>query len=1017
MADGFGSLITDMSPDEQAMSPETYRSPLGKVAVGLPAIMAKNLLWDLPKQLIGAAQDNPLPGLRREDYTDIPGTSQPVDPLVEASTQTAMNALGTAAPFAKPGTIGVFGGKSAKTADLNALAEAQKMHAAGHDKVSIWDQTGWFQGPDQKWRFEIPDNRSVMPTAAQDAFSGGGARAEGPASSVLSHPDLYAAYPDLANIPTVAKRKGMGAPRSGSIARDLGDMRVDVPTVSDARDVMLHELQHAVQGEEGFTAGGSPSMFKPQEGIEASDALAWRRELEAQPAHLSILERNQAAEKAYRDAGMADQIPGQRVRQLASDPESNPTAELSRIVELYGLDKRTKPTSADKLYRQIPGEIEARNVQRRKDMSPEERRKMPPWVTEDRETSPGLAKMMLPASRQEMLDAPYSDWHSAMEGPTSGQKSVSEGQPAAAPAGQMVPGGGGPLGAGSLPEAQAKAARWSGDRAPLEGIPGPLKIGDEHFVPGPIGKVHDVADAYMREHFPERPYKPPTKYHQIDPEHSQAIARAYEDMKHTPDDPATKASYDALIDETAKQYEAIKKTGLKIEPIRADMEDPYAANPRLAAHDVAENNHLWFFPTEQGFGTVNKISDNPMLRNTGEKIGQHDLLANDMFRIVHDYFGHLKEGHGFRAAGEDNAWRTHSAMYSDLARPAMTTETRGQNSWVNYGPHGEKNRKASAADTVYADQKVGLMPEWTMRDRGSPEPTIAYHGTPYAFTHFNPARIGAGEGNQAYGHGLYFAEHSPVSEWYRHQLASRRDPLLEKYGLSSEDGARIGIDLASTKGDTAPVIKGLKAYIKENQKRQADGDTSKATANIIDTSQKMIAYMQDPGRHKGHMYQVAIDHPPEHFLDWDAALKDQHPTIQQAVRPVLEEQRAAHAIKRKELLARGTDAFGKPFKPARLKQLTDEPRPLDELKGEDVYQMMGLPARDQSEAFVTAAQRLKEKGVPGIRYLDQASRLAGGGTKATRNFVTFDAPRILKRYAIPGAIGGAGFGSLAQRDQ
>jgi hypothetical protein len=49
-------------------------------------------------------------------------------------------------------------------------------------------------------------------------------------------------------------------------------------------------------------------------------------------------------------------------------------------------------------------------------------------------------------------------------------------------------------------------------------------------------------------------------------------------------------------------------------------------------------------------------------------------------------------------------------MYSDEARPAMTTETRGQNSWVNFGPHGEANRKASAADTIYADQKVGLLP-------------------------------------------------------------------------------------------------------------------------------------------------------------------------------------------------------------------------------------------------------------------------------------------------------------------
>jgi hypothetical protein len=166
------------------------------------------------------------------------------------------------------------------------------------------------------------------------------------------------------------------------------------------------------------------------------------------------------------------------------------------------------------------------------------------------------------------------------------------------------------------------------------------------------------------------------------------------------------------------------------------------------------------------------MSKHPMMQPTGIKLGDRELLANDLFRIVHDYFGHLKEGYGFRAAGEDNAWRSHASMYSDLARPAMTTETRGQNSWVNYGPHGEKNRTASAADTTYADQKVGLLPEWTMRDRGSAEPTIAYHGGPHSFDKFDMSKIGTGEGAQAYGHGLYFAESEPVARSWRSACCS-----------------------------------------------------------------------------------------------------------------------------------------------------------------------------------------------------------------------------------------------------
>ena len=73
----------------------------------------------------------------------------------------------------------------------------------------------------------------------------------------------------------------------------------------------------------------------------------------------------------------------------------------------------------------------------------------------------------------------------------------------------------------------------------------------------------------------------------------------------------------------------------------------------------------------------------------------------------------IRTGNGFRAEGEENAWRSHAAMYSPLARGAMTSETRGQNSWVNFGPYAAANKHASAADTHYADQKIGLMPKWT----------------------------------------------------------------------------------------------------------------------------------------------------------------------------------------------------------------------------------------------------------------------------------------------------------------
>ena len=55
-------------------------------------------------------------------------------------------------------------------------------------------------------------------------------------------------------------------------------------------------------------------------------------------------------------------------------------------------------------------------------------------------------------------------------------------------------------------------------------------------------------------------------------------------------------------------------------------------------------------------------------------------------------------------------------MFSNEAIPALTSETRGQNSWLNYGPHGERNRTALGKDTIFADQKTGLLPSWAWED-------------------------------------------------------------------------------------------------------------------------------------------------------------------------------------------------------------------------------------------------------------------------------------------------------------
>ena len=207
------------------------------------------------------------------------------------------------------------------------------------------------------------------------------------------------------------------------------------------------------------------------------------------------------------------------------------------------------------------------------------------------------------------------------------------------------------------------------------------------------------------------------EYVQVDVERAERLAAAYEDMPHEPDAPLVKEAYRQLIEQTLEQYQVLKAQGWTFRRITDDTGNPYEeTGPSGLFADLRDNRTLWFYPSEDGFGPDGTVSsDNPLMELTDEYLDGERLVANDVFRIVHDMFGHGLEGAQFRARGEENAWQAHSRLFHGLALGAVTTETRGQNSWVNYGPHGESNKTATA-DTIFADQKTGLMPEWTWHE-------------------------------------------------------------------------------------------------------------------------------------------------------------------------------------------------------------------------------------------------------------------------------------------------------------
>lgn len=260
----------------------------------------------------------------------------------------------------------------------------------------------------------------------------------------------------------------------------------------------------------------------------------------------------------------------------------------------------------------------------------------------------------------------------------------------------------------------------------------------------------------------------------------------------------------------------------------------------------------------------------------------------------------------------------------------------------------------------------------------------AYHGSPHSFDKFSLDKIGTGEGAQAYGHGLYFADSEGVAKSYRDKLAMGEAkiggrPVSElasesyslPYGQQPTVEHRIA-DIISSYGDNArPVMEArypelLSAY-----------NDLKASGKIAEP---------------GSMYQVRINADPEHFLDWDKPLSKQ-PGMLERVSSALPDDPVLNAWKENGALAHAP--FASIYKGAAGATNADV-------------------ATGKTADF---SRRLNEAGIPGIKYLDQGSRSAGDGS---RNYVVFDDNliEIMKKYGLVGLLGGgAAYGAGQQQQQ
>ena len=240
----------------------------------------------------------------------------------------------------------------------------------------------------------------------------------------------------------------------------------------------------------------------------------------------------------------------------------------------------------------------------------------------------------------------------------------------------------------------------------------------------------------------------------------------------------------------------------------------------------------------------------------------------------------------------------------------------------------------------------------------------AFHGSPYDFDAFDIGKMGTGEGNQAYGPGLYFAEAEGVAKEYRDSMLDARiPPLNDKLKELSREMNEISSGYRQWKP----------GQLERGKELSAEYD------KLLGERSSM----------RGRLYQVNIKANPEDFLNWDAPISQQSEKVRQVLMPFVEQR-----------IAQMGEA-GNRFTAEQW---------MDRLRGGDVMLLDKVGDTPVSKAMV-------EAGVPGVRYLDQASRRGGDGT---RNSVVFDDQLvdIVKKYGVAGlAVGAAVQSELGVNEQ
>ena len=300
---------------------------------------------------------------------------------------------------------------------------------------------------------------------------------------------------------------------------------------------------------------------------------------------------------------------------------------------------------------------------------------------------------------------------------------------------------------------------------------------------------------------------------------------------------------------------------------------------------------------------------------------------------------------------------------------------------VAFGPDGMQairlfaNAKSSAAPGVLASEA----------SKRVENPIRAYHGSPHDFDKFDLSKIGTGEGAQAYGHGLYFAEREGVARSYRDALGGQKLSDGSKF-----DDANPAHQAAAYIARTSSKDEAIKALVDDIAMSRRKYD--EAHAQRLMRAKGMLERGEPiPTIGNGKMYEVSINADPNDFLDWDKPLSQQSEKVRTAMSQLI----GAHDQRWSEYGFKAADETG-----SSLYREVNEQAAEKAAGGPNANVSLSDSVRLINEAERNNMRVFREAGIPGIKYLDQGSRTAGEGS---RNYVVFDDAliEILRKYMNP----------------